>query len=309
MTLGESAYATRHTRRRLAPLPDGWLTINESNDRLIRLSGSGAAEVVADFGSWEIDPADETAAHGRERGVGLHTSADGRFAAVTDDYGWHASVVDLAAGREVFTLRRGEGWDSWTVPFGVAFLPGNSLIAQTDWNRIDAFNLPSGELLTGDEPGSDGERRDRSFEYLGALHASPTGRWLIVDGWFWHPDTWDVPVAWLDEDTVAVQWLNSHSTAATFTDLFHAPTGEQTKRLYGLQGPMWGHQGKLYVSGSAGLETWHPESGRIEGLVAGIRPTAHNPATGGFAELVDGTLRTFHPASGVVSTPIAHYGA
>ncbi|MCO1579093.1 hypothetical protein M8C13_25415 [Crossiella sp. SN42] len=336
-------YAIRHTHRRLAPLPDGWLTINEANDHLVRLSESGEAEVVADFVSWEYATEPEDFG-GRRRGFGLHTSADGRFAAVTDDYGWHGSLVDLAAGHEVFALHRDEGWEVYTVPFGVAFLPGDVLVAQTDWNRVDAFALPSGELLTEREVTSHwpagGPCPETSISYFhGALHASPSGRWLLADGWFWHPapapslidvtawlggdthvpermpylDTddymWDIPVAWLDDNTVALQRIHHEADRAVVTHLYDAPSRELVGSLTGLDGPMWAHAGKLHVSAAAGLETWDPGTGQRIGLVEGIQPTAHNPATGSFAELADGVLRTFHPASGVVSTPIAHYGA
>ncbi|MGO1051130.1 hypothetical protein [Crossiella sp. CA198] len=335
-------YPIRHTHRRLAPLPDGWLTINEANDHLVRLRETGAAEVVADFVSWEYATEPEVWM-GRRRGFGLHTSADGRFAAVTDDYGWHGSLVDLAAGHEVFPLYRDDGWDVFTVPYGVAFLPDNTLIAQTDWNRVDAFALPGGELLTGREittewPRDGPEPENHISDFHGSLHPSPSGRWLLTNGWVWHPfplpalidvtawlgghthaperyrgldsadGMWDMPVTWLDDNTVALQRLTVAGTAAA-TELYDAPSGEKTGELRGLDGPMWAYQGKLHVSGAGGLETWDPASGRRIGLVEGIRPTAHNPATGGFAELVEGTLRTFHPASGVVSTPIAHYGA
>lgn len=343
MAQGASSYATRHTQRRLAPLPDGWLTIH-GRDQLVRLTETGEPEVLVEFEPWLGDREPEDSFLGRQQGLGLHTSADGRFAAVVTDYGHFGTVVDLHEQREVLELHRESGWDVDTVPFGIAFLPDGTLIAQTDWNRVDAFALPGGGLLTEREVLSNwpvGEPcPENGIDYFhGALHASPSGRWLLADGWFWHPapapslidvaawlggdthvpermpwlDTedylWDIPVAWLDDNTVALQRIHHEGDRAVVTDLYDAPSRERVGQLRGLDGPMWAHQGRLYVSSLAGLETWDPGSGRRIGLVEGIRPTAHNPATGGFAELVDGTLRTFHPASGVVSTAIAHYGA
>ncbi|MBP2475077.1 hypothetical protein JOF53_003949 [Crossiella equi] len=77
----------------------------------------------------------------------------------------------------------------------------------------------------------------------------------------------------------------------------------------GATGPLWARDGLPHVSTTAGLETWDPVTGTRTGLVEGFRPTAHNPATGVLAELDGASLRTFHPASGVVSRAVAHYGA
>jgi hypothetical protein len=60
-------------------------------------------------------------------------------------------------------------------------------------------------------------------------------------------------------------------------------------------GPMWGCGGLLYVHGAAGLEVWEPGEGARIGLLAGFHPTGHDPATGAFAELADGSLRTWTP--------------
>lgn len=109
-----------------------------SGERLILLSGSG--DVVADHGlSIAVEPPSESEGH--VRGPALHTSSDGRFAAVVTDYGRFGQIVDLAAGERTLVLDRGDSHNNVT-PFPVCFVgrgPETVVVAATAWNRLDAF--------------------------------------------------------------------------------------------------------------------------------------------------------------------------
>jgi hypothetical protein len=261
----------------------------------------------------------------------LHTCVDGRFAAVVNDYGRYGAVVDLMSGSIVLTVDRGDYHVEQT-PFPVAFLYGGQrtvVAAATTWNRLDAFDPATGRLLTdrvttwtADEP-----RPDHALDYFhGALHPSPDGHWLLDDGWAWHPTGvpllidaaawltgqvyaaeygrpltsrvhgWDQPAVWIDNDTIALQRIgDDDDQMIDGVQLFDAPSGRRTGMFAGPAGPMWAHQGMLYISTAAGLEVWDPARGARTGLVADFTPTAHNPAGGTFAKMTGNALRTWRP--------------
>ncbi|MFI9814519.1 WD40 repeat domain-containing protein [Saccharothrix variisporea] len=300
--------------RCLAPLPDGWLVLTA--DGLVAWGEDGSRLVGA------VDvPADDTDRKPyKQRRAAVHTSPDGRFAAVVTDYGQYGTVVDLRDGSPVLALDRG-GYHVDTTPFPVAFV-GSTVIAATAWNRLDAFDAATGRLLTG---------RDLSQRYSGyfhgALHPSPDGRWLVCDSWVWSPAgtphvvdldawlhggrpfapedgrklsqrwyAWDQPIAWVDERTIAIQRIG-HDDEAMLpgVELYTVPEHRLKGLLAGPDGPMWAHGGLLYVATEAGLEVWDPGQGARTAVVEGFRPQAHNPATGAFARLSGGRLTTWTP--------------
>ncbi|MEV6642253.1 hypothetical protein [Amycolatopsis sp. NPDC051371] len=308
----------------LAPMPDGWLALTEEG--FVRIDGDD---------QWLVRPVElpaETYQDIRDLPDrprrGLHTSRDGRFAAVVSDYGQFATVVDLQEWSTVLDLDR-EWADNEFTRFPLAFLGSGEtarVIAGTDWNRLDAFTLPGGELLTDRETAAPDRGEEPPEHYLdyfqGALHVSPSERALVVDGWVWHPIgvamvvdlaawlggdvhaaehgrdltsrewVWDRPIAWLGDTTVAVQGLGeSHTRMLDGVELHDAATGRRTGMFAGPVGPMWGYRGSLYVTAEAGFEVWDPVAGARIGFAEGFRPTAHDPATGSFAELRNDQLR------------------
>ncbi|XVV07069.1 hypothetical protein ACQPW3_17470 [Actinosynnema sp. CA-248983] len=300
--------------RCLAPLPGGWLVLTA--DGLVALEDDGPRLVGA------VDvPVDESDHRTRnQRRAAVHTSADGRFAAVVTDYGQFGTVVDLRDGSAVLALDRGR-YHVDTTPFPVAFA-GSTVIAATSWNRLDAFDAATGRLLSS---------RDLSQRYSGlfqgSLHPSPDGRWLLCDGWLWSPAgqprvvdlaawlsgadpfapesaraltqrwyAWDQPVAWVDEHTVAIQRMGFDDEAMLpGVELYTLPEHKLSRLVAGPDGAMWAHGGLLYVSTDAGLEVWDPDLGARTALVEGFRPHAHNPATGAFARLSGGRVTTWTP--------------
>ncbi|WP_143268725.1 hypothetical protein [Amycolatopsis vastitatis] len=107
---------------------------------------------------------------------------------------------------------------------------------------------------------------------------------------------WDRPIAWLDDTTVAVQGLGvSHDRMLDGIELYDTATGRRTGMFAGPAGPMWGHRGLLHVTTEDGFEVWDPADGARIGFAEGFRPTAHDPATGAFAELRNDQLRIWDP--------------
>jgi hypothetical protein len=260
----------------LAPMPGQWLALTEEG--FVR---------ITDDDQWLVGPVElpeETYEDIRDipdrPRRGLHTSRDGRFAAVVSDYGQFATVVDLDEWVTVLGLDR--DWvDDELTRFPPAFLGEGEtakVVAATDWNRLDVFALPGGELLTDRAPPPP-ERGQPAPEH---------GRHLADRG-----NTWDTPIAWLDENTVALQGADPLLDGV---ELYDAATGRRTGMFAGPAGRMWGHSGLLYVAAEAGLEVWDPAEGARIGLLEGFAPIAHDPATGAFAELRNDQLRTWTTA-------------
>lgn len=303
--------------RCLAALPTGWLALTAEG--LVEITGGGPRR----HGPVVLPP-EEPNGWEKNRRPGLHTSPDGRFAAVVTDYGSHGAVMDLRTGADTLWLDRRD-YHARTTPFPVAFARSGEdtvVVAATAWNRLDMFDAATGRLLTEravDTP-------EWSLDYFhGGLAVSPSGRWLFDDGWVWAPigvrtvidlaawldgdlyaaergrqiawygDGWDEHAAWLDDETVAVQRLGFDSGGGIDgVALVDVPSGRVVQMFAGPAGPMWAHERLLYVTTSAGLEIWSPaEEARI-GFVEGFRPTAQNPRTGALASL-DGELRCWRP--------------
>jgi hypothetical protein len=145
----------------------------------------------------------------------LHVSSRGEFAAVVNDYGRYGQLVDLASGRVTLALDGGD-YHPETVPFSFAFaeVQGRPLaIHRTAWNRLDASNPATGELVTERGPTRyerGGERSPHYLDYFhGALRVDPTGSHVLDDGWVWHPcgrpttwnlQRWIVENPWESED-------------------------------------------------------------------------------------------------------------
>jgi len=173
----------------------------------------------------------------------LWLSPDGLHAAVVNVYGRRGLVLDIANGGVLMTLDRGDDRNSIT-PFPIAFAARNGkalLIHATAWNRLDASDPSTGELLTERPAVSGRGNNETPAHYLDFWHCelsvSPDGELIGSFGWNWHPVgviavwslrrwleenvwesedgptkteflhvpyLWDVPYCWIDNRTIAV---------------------------------------------------------------------------------------------------------
>lgn len=302
--------------RCLAPLPGGsWLALTA--DGLVEIDGIGEHRLLT-----AVELPDEAPSEwaGRVRSPALHTSADGGLVAVVTNYGRYGTVLERGSGDQILALDR-EDYYNKTTPFPFAFIgegPETTVIAATDWNRLDAFDA-TGRLLT-DRVTSHQDNRDHYLDYFhGALSPSPSGRFLLTDGWVWHPvgvpmvfdvgawmagDThaaehgvslcqrdyaWDQPIAWVDDDLVAIQRIGADDEQMVDGIELYDIHGTRKGMFAGPSGPMWAHRGLLHVAAEGGFEIWDPVEGARIGLCEGFTPTAHRD--GVFAELGNGQLR------------------
>ncbi|MFI5608221.1 hypothetical protein [Amycolatopsis sp. NPDC051903] len=294
--------------RCLAPLPDGWLVLTA--DGLVAIPDGGDPRAVT--GPIVLPDEDSPESRHHEPTPALHTSEDGERVAVVCDYGSHGVVLATRTGEVVRRLDN-EDYHSEQVRFPFAFLPGH-FAAATAWNRLDLFDAETGERLP-----LEGEDPDH---FHGGLTPSPSGRWLVDDGWVWHPVgvptvidaaawlagdaraprdpqpladrgyVWDTPMAWLGDDLLAMQKPGpDDGETIDGVELFDPNTRESRGLFAGPDGPMWAVRNLLYVSAAGGFEVWDPADGARIAFVPGFRPAAADPRTGRFAEVRDGFLR------------------
>ena len=199
---------------------------------------TGVSSRQADVGRFFDGPPPENRFNVTPR-LGLHVDAHGQVAVVAQDFGAAGVVVDLVSDEIVMRLDGGSYYPE-TVPASIAVIDhpvhGPVLLHRTHWNRLDATALPSGQCLANREFGEEHPPVDY---FYGTIHPSPSGRWLLSDGWVWSPvaiphiinvtawlggelyrpekdcqgaepfsfgDNWTSPCVWLDDSHVALWW-------------------------------------------------------------------------------------------------------
>jgi hypothetical protein len=268
---------------------------------------------------------------GRRPSRRLHASLRGDFAAVVNDFGQYGQVIDLRTGEMTVSLDGGAYCEE-TVPFAVAFVEHRGrtvLVHRTAWNRLDATDASTGELLTArDLPGfrQDEPLAEHYLDYFhGALYASPDGRWLADDGWVWHPfgvpcswDVrrwldgnvwesedgpsrlelcwrayhWNVPMCWTGDHRLAVSGIGGDDEAMLAgVRVFDVTTGVQVNTFAGPTGAFFADARRLYSANQTGLEIWDVDTGERNGTIPGFVPTRHHTGAGELANLAGNALR------------------
>lgn len=231
----------------------------------------------------------------------LHVSPSGRFAAIVHDHGETGVVVDLSTGQSTMDLDRGND-DVFPTRYPIAFLANDVLCHATTSNDIAYSDPATGEThLPEVQPTED--------IYHGALHVSPTGKWIADDGWAWHPvgapivwephgprntealcypDLWNVEMCWIGDDLLAMAGLGDEEYGAVLDGvrIFDVTTNEQTVAFAGPRGHLFSDGTRLFSSSPDGLDIWDPATGQRTGQVPGFRPTRQGH--GLLAALVDG---------------------
>jgi hypothetical protein len=260
----------------------------------------------------------------------LHVSANGRYAAVVNDYGRYGEVVDLETGRPTFPLDNHavEGDCAETVPFSFAFAEHQGRVVcihRTAWNRLDVSLASSGYLLT---PRADPKASEPHFlDYFhGALRMSPNGRRVLDDGWAWRPygvpsvwrlddwlnfnvresedgasrldlcmrgHYWDRPMAWLDDSRVAVYGIGDSADDMRHGVRIFNVTRHQPVEVCTFEAratTLFGDAGRLYAVSAPGLAVCDPVTGERIGEAPGFTPTRHHRGARELAAIFGRTL-------------------
>jgi hypothetical protein len=237
-----------------------------------------------------------------------------------------------------------------TVPFSLAFTRHHgrtAVIHRTSWNRLDASDAATGELLTSREPTSYRRGEARPGHYLdyfhGALHLSPGGRWAADDGWVWHPvgipavwdvrrwledDVWesedgpsrrwlcqrayhwDTPMCWAGENLLAISGIgNDDDAMLQGVRIFDVSSGAQVAAFAGPAGPLFAAGGRLYSAAPDGLDVWDVHTGERTGTIPGFVPAGLHPDAGELAGISGSILRRWvMPQASVPHLPDRHGG-
>jgi hypothetical protein len=260
----------------------------------------------------------------------LHASADGRFAAVVNDFARHGAVLDLSTGETTMVLDGGDH-HAETVPFSLAFARHEDrtvVVHRTAWNRLDASDPVTGELLTDRSQPPFRGTQPRPEHYLDYFHGrvlvSPDGQWIADDGWVWSPvglpalwslqrwlaaDRWESedgptrqvlcqrayywngPMCWIDRNRLAIGGIGIDDEAMLDgVRIFDAETGAQTGAFAGPRGRFHTDGHRIYAATPDGLEIWDPGTGERTATIPGFSPTHHHTGSGELAVLRDGEL-------------------
>jgi len=313
----------------VAAQPGVWLLLNHKGKIIRWDADAGRASTRAHCAV--PDDSDRRAWMRHQAGPRLHSSADGRFAAVVNDFGRHGAVVDLTTGKTTMVLDGGN-YHPETVPFSLAFAEHHGrtvVIHRTAWNRLDISDPATGDLLTERTLAPAERGGPRPAHYLdyfhGALLVSPNGRRIADDGWVWHPvgvptvwslerwlggDMWESedgpsrhrlawrlyrwnnPWCWLDDEHLVIGGIGEAGDAMLDGfEIYQVETGNRTGMVAGPRGQLFADARRLYSASPDGLEVWDPDTGERTGSVPGFVPTHHHVGSAELAVLEEKVLR------------------
>lgn len=221
------------------------------------------------------------------------------------------------------------------------------LIHGSKWNRLDITDVLSGENLSErTSPGYNTETNTTNEHYLeyfhGQLHVSPDGKKVTETGWIWHPVAetrcwnieewlennrwesedgaslhrlwsslldWDVPMAWLDSDTLAV-WgkldedmidkedAKNEEVEMNSVVWFDVISGKRLGRLLSApaytmtpyttlfpytQAKMVAANGQIFLwDDGVDFSVWNIETGQCEATKLGFQPDLYHASSGLF---------------------------
>ncbi|HWM87319.1 MAG TPA: hypothetical protein VNO33_15815 [Kofleriaceae bacterium] len=287
--------------------------LSSARSRWLAVTSAGALVALdLETRSWKR-VADLAAAVDLDRDLALSVSPDGQMAAVVESRGQSGVVVDLAAGDITMLLERGadqvEG-----ARFPVAFARRADrllLVHGTDWNRLDAFDPRTGELVT---PRPAGGLAAHAIDYVcSGLSVSPDGEWLVdngftpeaagipaafrLGGWLvqnpWEAedgpsrrylcqrwDYWDGPMCWIDECTIALWGYGpDRLSLRPAVILFDVESGEAVRWFPGPRGPLVYDQHLFSLGDGDGMSVWDIQTGERLLHDAGFHPLRYHPGT------------------------------
>lgn len=306
----------------LAPVPGAPRWIAVLADSSVRaFDAASGAELSAVFAPLEGISLD---------GPVVVPSRRGDLVAIASRTGRTGAVVAVATGEVLLRLHRGD-YHEEHCRFSVAFFEhgGRTLLAHaTDWNRLDLTDPRSGERLSERtfEPLVPGGRETaHALDYFHCgLHVSPDDRWIVDDGWIWHPVGslrawslerwvsanpfesedgptvkelcqrtyfWDGPVAWVAPRKLAVFGYGHGDDLLPAALVFDVETGVRERWFAGPRGEFFADGPWLVSAHSEETSVWDLATGERVLRVTDFTPTHYHPATRQLAALDGRALR------------------
>ncbi|WAS99422.1 hypothetical protein [Nannocystis punicea] len=255
----------------------------------------------------------------------IEVAPDGRFAAVVERRGQYGVVLEVASGAITMRLDRGRYHVS-QYDFACVFAADGALVHATEWNRLDVSDPATGELLTPRTASEGaGGRPEHALDYFHAgLSVSPDGRWLVDDGWVWHPcgflrrmdlqrwrhenpwETedgpslldlrlvnyfWDAPRCFVDDRTLVVWGFGFDDEAMVDAALvFDVETGARLRWFAGPPRGRFVFDRHLIVVAAEGTSVWDVATGERLLAAPGLAPQAFHPVTREHATFAAGAV-------------------
>lgn len=281
--------------------------------RWLAVTSAGALVMLdLEARSW-TSLADLTGAIELGQEVALTVSPDGQMAAVVETRGQNGVVVDAATGELTMLLERGaETVEGARFPIAFARRGDRLLLVHgTDWNRLDAFDPRTGELLTR-RPASGPAGRGIPYVCSG-LAVSPDGEWLVDNGftseiagmpaafrlgtWLdenaWEAedgpsrhylcqrwDYWDGPLCWIDGATLAL-WGYGPDRVSLMPAviLFDVESGAPVRWFPGPRGALVFDDHLFALGDGEGMSVWDVHTGERLLHDAGFHPLRYHRGT------------------------------
>lgn len=256
----------------------------------------------------------------------IEVCPEGRFAAIVEQRGRRGAVMEVASGRVTMELDRQDGCVEHH-DFAVGFVRDEGrvrIVHATDWNRLDVSDAETGALRTARGPTSYVEGEARPAHYLdyfhGGISISPDGRWLVDDGWVWHPvgvlqvndlrrwlredvwetedgarrlraidGLWDLGRCFVDARTLAVWGYGACDDAMIdAVQLFDLETARRVRWFAGPPRGQLAFDRYLFAFGAHGTSVWDVATGERLLDEPGLTPAAYHPAARRFVTVRDG---------------------
>lgn len=267
--------------------------------------------------------------------ISLYLARNGEVAAVVNTRGQHGIVIDLQNSQVTMNLIR-DDYHPEVSNFPIAFFEHQGrllLVHGTEWNRLEISDPLSGELITRRAPTNYLEGETRSEHYLNYFHCgltiSPDQRWIVDNGWIWHPygvlEAWDLqrwlihnvwesedgtsrktlcwrewfwdgPLCWLENKIIAVYGYGKYEwELIPAVCIYDLETGEELRWFPGPHGELAFDEHLFSFSKEQGTAIWDKETGERLLHAPDFCPTSYHPTAKCFLTLQsDGSFILSH---------------
>ncbi|HWI60378.1 MAG TPA: hypothetical protein VNT75_00925, partial [Symbiobacteriaceae bacterium] len=259
--------------------------------------------------------------------ISLHVDDRGRFAAVANTLGLRGLVLDLGTGaRSMSLLRRDYHPEHCRFPLAFFEHAGRTLLVHaTDWNRLDISDPRSGTRLTQRPVVAWRAGEPKPLHMLDYFHSdllvSPDSRWIVDNGWVWHPCGevvtwsldqwvaqsewesedgpsrrslcsreyfWNGPLCWVDGTTVAVWGFgDAEEYLIDAVRLFDVTTGRQLKWFAGPHGRLVVDEVLFAYGPEGGTSVWDIATGERLHHDERFCPSAYHPGARHFMTVLE----------------------
>lgn len=272
-----------------------------------------------DFGLQQAKSISQLANSGLDfaKDIAIHLASNAQTVAIVNTKGQHGIVFDLSNIRTTIRLHR-DNYHPDVSNYPIAFFEheGRTLLVHgTEWNRLDISDPLTGDLLTPRNPTSYMRGEVRPKHYLDYFHCGLTissdQKWIVDNGWIWHPRGtivawnlqtwitdnvwesedgqshkvicwrdyyWDGPLCWIDDKTLVIYGYGTdEENLIPAVRIFNVETGAELRWFPGPHGNLTFDQHLFSYSKEQGTSIWDIETGERLFSAPDFCPTSYHP--------------------------------